>query len=116
MLLNCSKISATQWPRAQVDTAQTMYQQIQDLAFPVIDPLTTSGEIAELAQAYAQQIVGLRPQAVHVMGEPIFVYVLVRLLQAQGITCIASATRPKSNGRGYDFIQFRPFPTIGQST
>lgn len=116
MLLNCSKIPATQWPKAQLDMGQTMYQHIQDLAFPSIDPLTTSSQIAELAQAYAQQIVGLRPQAVHVMGEPIFVYVLVRLLQGQGITCVASAVRPKSSGRGYDFIQFRPYPTIGQAT
>lgn len=112
MLLNCSKIPTPQWPRAQLDTATTMYSQVQDLTFPTIDPLNTTTEIAELAQAYAQQIIAQHPQAVHVMGEPIFVYVLVRLLQGQGITCITSATRPKSNGRGYDFIQFRSYPTI----
>ena len=111
MLLNCSKIPASKWTRAQLDMAQTMYSQVQDMAFPSIDPLTTSTQIAELAQAYAQQIALQKPQAVHVMGDPIFVYVLVRLLQGQGITCIASATPP--NGRSYDFIQFRPYPTIG---
>lgn len=113
MLLNCSKIPTSQWTRAQLDTAKTMYSQVQDLNFPSIDPLNTTTEIAELAQTYAQQIVALGPQAVHIMGDPIFVYVLVRLLQNQGITCIVSAIRHKTNNRGYDFIQFRPYPTVG---
>ena len=113
MLINCSKIAATQWPRAQLDTAQTMYGSVQDLAFPAIDPLTTAGEIVALAQAYAQQIIGLRPSAVHVMGEVTFVYVLVRLLQDQGIPCLASATQRSRSGGLYDFVQFRPYPSFG---
>lgn len=115
MLLNCSRHPSTQWPRAQRDTAETMYGSIQDIAYPSIDPLHTSAQIAELAQAYAHQIIAQRPSGVHIMGEPTFVYATVRLLQAQGITCLASATK-RGNGRGlYEFVQFRPYPVMGGS-
>lgn len=117
MLLNLSNHPSDQWEKAQRQTAIAQYGKIEDLAFPNIDPQSSSKAIQRLAMDYCQQIVELQPQAVHVMGEITFTFTLVRLLQKQEISCIASTSQRKvlteANGQKtvlFEFEQFRGYP------
>ena len=79
---------------------------------------TLKQEIHALAEQYLATILALspRPVAVHLMGELTFSFALVGLLQALGITCVASTARrqviEKSPGRKeaiFEFVQFRAY-------
>lgn len=118
MLLNLSNHPSQQWSEAQQQTARTQYGSIEDLPFPAIDPKSSSAAIQQLAQDYCERIVALQPQAVHIMGEMTFTCTLVRLLQAQGMVCIASTSQRnvvvEANGKKtvqFDFEQFRVYPS-----
>jgi hypothetical protein len=117
MLLNLSNHPSKLWSQEQQKAAEEAYQKIQDLPFPPIDPKSTSAAIQQLALGYCKKIIRLKPQAVHLMGEMTFTYALVRLLQTQGIICIASTSERKviteENGKKmvlFEFEQFRVYP------
>ncbi|WMX17566.1 CRISPR-associated protein [Aureispira sp. CCB-E] len=117
MLLNLSNHLSDQWGKAQRQNAIAQYGKIEDLPFPTIAPQNSSEEIQKLAINYCQRIVALQPQAVHLMGEMTFTFTLVRLLQKQRISCIASTSQRKvvaeENGQKtvlFEFEQFREYP------
>lgn len=117
MLLNLSNHPYNQWGKAQQQAAIVQYGSVQDLPFPAIDPSSNSQAVQQLAIDYYQQVIALQPQAVHLMGEMTFTYALVRLLQAAGITCIASTSQRKiiteEHGKKivlFEFEQFREYP------
>lgn len=119
MLLNLSNHPYNQWGKAQQQAAIVQYSSVQDLPFPTIDPSSSSQAIQQLALNYCHQIVALQPQAVHLMGEMTFTYALVQLLQAAGISCIASTSQRKviteEHGKKtvlFEFEQFREYPRV----
>ncbi len=97
MLINLSNHPATTWSEQQ-RAAASLYGPIEDWPFPAIPPEWDEQQVATLAQRYAQRIVDrlqevdAGPHAVHVMGEQTFTCTLVRLLQQQGIRCLAATS------------------------
>jgi len=103
-----------------------MYGEVEDWPFPLIPPEWDAHQVAGLAQDYAERIVrrlneaGSGRHAVHVMGEMTFTCTLVRLLQQQGVTCVASTSQriveeDPATGKKvayFHFIQFRTYPQL----
>lgn len=116
MLINLSNHPSTLWSEVQITSAKARYNEVTDMAFPNIDPKWTSEQVAELAREYAAKIIEQKPQVVHLMGEMTFTHHLVNLLQAEGITCVASSSERKvieeKDGKKtvvFDFQQFREY-------
>jgi hypothetical protein len=118
MLLNLSNHPSTTWSAAQLSAAQAAYGGVSDHPFPAIDPVWVKQDIHALAEQYVATILALspRPVAVHLMGELTFSFALVRLLQALGITCVASTARrqvvekaPGHKEAIFEFVQFRVY-------
>lgn len=115
MLINLSNHPSTNWPENQISRAVELYEQIEDLAFPIIDPNWSSEEVTQLVESYLQKIQRLNPTAVHVMGELTFTYQMVARLKSIGIPSIASTTERKVIQSGnqkiseFIFVQFRPY-------
>jgi len=117
MLINLSNHPSSKWSQAQQEAATEQYGEVEDLPFPNIDPSWTTQEIKALAQEYLAKVKTKQPQAVHLMGEMTFTYALVRLLQAAGISCVASTSERQviegDNGQKtvqFTFHQFRAYP------
>lgn len=118
MLLNLSNHPSLTWSVTQLSAAQEAYSGVIDLPFPAIDPTWTKQEIQALAEQYVATILALDPvpTAVHLMGELTFSFALVGLLQALGITCVASTARrqviekaPGHKEAIFEFVQFRAY-------
>lgn len=116
MLLNLSNHPSTSWPKNQVTLANQNYGAIQDIPFPQIDPLANEDDINELANNYLNQILSLKPKAVHLMGELTFTFKLVELLKSHGITCLASTTTRNTQEMAdgckiskFQFVRFRSY-------
>lgn len=124
MLINLSNHPATKWGNDQKQEAIQHFGDITDLPFPHITPQFDAEQVADLAQQYLQkclEIVPLETQnlTVHLMGEMTFTATLVQLLQAKGITVIASTTERKmsENPDGtrtytFEFVRFRKYPQL----
>lgn len=119
MLLNLSNHPSNKWSDKQTDITCHLYGSVTDLSFPQIPPNNTTQQVQQLAQNYCTQILELAPTAVHVMGEMTFTFALVKLLQAAGITCIASTTDRNTidNPDGsktlqFNFCRFRDYPQL----
>jgi len=125
MLINLSNHPAETWGEAQREAAW-MYGEVEDWPFPHIPPEWDEHQVASLAQTYAERIVrrlseaGRGCHAVHVMGEMTFTCTLVRLLQRQGICCLAATSQrmveedPTSGKKiaYFRFERFRPYPCL----
>jgi hypothetical protein len=116
MLLNLSNHPSSSWPKNQVTLANKNYGAIQDMPFPQIDPLADEDSIQELAIQYLNQILLLKPKAVHLMGELTFSFTLVELLKSHGITCLASTTSRNTQEMAdgtkiskFQFVRFRSY-------
>lgn len=123
MLINLSNHPSDKWPKNQIEAA-IPYGNLLDLPFPEIDPTLDEHSILVLAHTYAERIkgiAGVKPEmcVVHLMGELTFCFVLVRLLQREGITCIASTAKRQAielqNGvktSRFTFVRFREYPLL----
>lgn len=115
MLLNLSNHPSQKWTTAQRSTADYYYQRVLDMVFPDIDPEWTTQQVSAFAMYKCSEIVALKPDAVHIMGEMTFTYALVNLLKAAGIKCIASTTKrnvEEVDGKQistFQFVQFREY-------
>lgn len=128
MLINLSNHPSDKWGIEQTNAALGMYGHTEDIPFPVIDPEAGIDEILKLAGLYADKCVKMfadfeqhnpelhNQHAVHIMGEMTFTYNLVRILNRNDITCLASTTKRKvveeENGKKtsvFEFIQFRAY-------
>lgn len=115
MLLNLSNHPSTYWSQAQIDEACRLYDFIDDLEFPYIDPYWSYEEVAALAIQFSDDIEKEKPSAVHLMGELTFCFILARLLKDSGISCIASTTQrvvveeDEKKISTFKFVQFRPY-------
>lgn len=124
MLINLSNHPVTSWDEKQKNAASA-YGQLFDLPFPVIDPMASSDDIANLAAQYEIKIRHIQPEkiketfAVHIMGELTFCFALIARLQQSGISCIASTTtrETEDNQDGsktvkFGFVGFREYAAV----
>lgn len=125
MLLNLTNHHSPQWPEAQKKEAKEQFGSISDLPFPSIEPQWDEEKVQELAEDYRKKCIDVlkvsenQKNAVHLMGEHTFCFALIRLLQEDNITCIASTTNriSKENNSGerkvqFRFVQFRAYPKL----
>lgn len=96
ILINLSNHSSSIWSEVQLSEAKE-YGDIIDLSFPIVDENADEQYVKDLANTYLEIILDYnKPNhniTVHLMGEMTFSYALLKLLQEQGIKCIASTTK-----------------------
>ena len=121
MLLNLSNHPFDNWYEKQKSTALERFSSVEDIAFPEIDPMAETGDVASLASEYLLQCkVKFADSedvnnAVHISGEPCFLFQFVTLAKAQTITCVCSTTLRLVTNEGnvktsfFQFIQFRNY-------
>lgn len=121
MLINLSNHPFSTWQENQKKIAESNYGKIIDLEFPLIPPEEGLDYVKSLANKYLQEIENILDKekydnnAVHIMGELTFVYVLVNLLKEKGIKAIASTTKRNvietEEGKlsKFEFIRFREY-------
>lgn len=94
MLINLTNHPYAVWDEKQKGAAAA-YGECVDIPFPAIPAMADEQEILRLARDYADRIVPLKKvgeATVHVMGEQTFCFALIRILQDEGIRCIASCS------------------------
>jgi hypothetical protein len=115
MLLNLSNHPFDKWSDSQKNAALALFDRVEDLPFPHIDPHWTPSEVETLVDSYVEKIVTLKPSAVHLMGELTFCFLLAQKLKNAGIPCLASTTERIVQEQGdqkistFRFVQFRPY-------
>lgn len=119
MLINLSNHPLISWETVQRQTAELLFGEVQDLAFPYINPNSNEEEISLLADQYFEKIKDLQKGkenfAVHLMGELCFCFSLAERLKKYGIKTIASTTERKviENGNQktavFNFVKFRAY-------
>jgi len=121
MLINLSNHPLNTWQENQISAAKTKYGEIVDIAFPLIPPEEGLEFIHNIANEYLEKIeekikkTSDYENAVHIMGELTFTYVLVNKLREKGIKAIASTTRrdvvETAEGKlsRFSFIRFREY-------
>jgi hypothetical protein len=121
MLLNLSNHPSTLWPDSQLRAAEEQYGGVEDMSFPQVPPEAGADAVRELAVEYAGRIAARNAEAeggltVHVMGEMTFTFLLVDLLRARAIPCVASTTAREviEEGGGkktavFRFVRFRSY-------
>lgn len=119
MFINISNHPLSDWGGKQLEEAK-MYGELREIPFPYIEPEWGNVELSLLASEYIDKVHVLLPKpddnsAVHLVGEPVFVYKLARLLLAEGYNVVASTThrRVEMNGNEkkviFDFVRFRSY-------
>lgn len=123
MLINLSNHPYEKWDNVQKEAAILVYGIVVDLPFPEVDPMADTAKVDELATDYFLQCEAkLRASkdknkinAVHISGEPCFLFRFVTLAKSQGITCVCSTTRRLVTNDGniktsiFQFLQFRKY-------
>ena len=122
MLVNVSNHpSAKAWPKNQLKAAEK-YGEIVDLPLPNLGPEDTLEQTEAVAEEYCAKICAMKPDAVVVVGEFVFVYQLVRRLLDAGITTLCTRSHRKVlearlfghmplRGSRYYFEAFVPYGT-----
>lgn len=120
MLINLSNHPSRAWGPKQMQAAQE-FGEILDIPFPHVPPEADGSEVGKLVMQYHNEIVMLlnatpnESHAVHVMGELNFCFLIITLLKARGITCVASTTERivtevnKEKKSVFNFIKFRRY-------
>lgn len=98
MLINLSNHPQSQWSQKQLLTAKKKYKSIYDIPFPYISPKASHSQVKKVAEKYFKQILELiknspdKNNAVHLMGEFTFFYILTEMLRKKKIKVIVSTT------------------------
>ncbi len=123
MLINLTNHPYRSWSARQVEVALDSFGMVVDLAFPAIDPHSSTAEIVAIASDFSSKIINIlensqpsQPSAVHIMGESTFCFTLVSMLIDAGIQCVASTTKRNVifddsgiKSSIFEFVQFRPY-------
>ncbi|MEI7812940.1 MAG: hypothetical protein WCJ01_11050 [Ignavibacteria bacterium] len=122
MLINLSNHPCSKWNRTQTDVAVTQFGGISDIQFPEIDPEAATEQVRESAGKYLLLIESLLSRAggqinaVHLMGEFNFSYILINMLREKGILSVASTSKrevvEQSDGTEiirFNFVRFRNY-------
>ena len=106
MLVNVSNHPSSKlWPENQLEAARP-YGEIVDFPLPYLGPDTTLEETEAHAAEYCKKICAMKPQAVVVVGESVFVFQLVSRLLDAGQTVLCTRARRKV----WEFKLFGRFP------
>ena len=93
MLVNVSNHPHTKaWPKNQLEAAR-QYGEIVDLPLPYLGPDTTLEQTEAHAEEYCEKICAMHPDAVVVVGEPVFVFQLASKLLDAGQTVLCTRSR-----------------------
>lgn len=129
MFINISNHASSKWSEEQLCAAREIDSQIEDVAFPNVDPHLSTDEVYSLADELVKKVKDLYVQkqtrssfkffpgiTVHIMGEAGLVKAAVDRLEELGITCFHSTTERKvvENKDGtktvtFNFIKFRQY-------
>jgi hypothetical protein len=121
MLINLSNHPFEKWDNAQKEAAILAFGIVVDLPFPEVDPMMDTAKVDELATDYLLQCVAKlgvskdKTNAVHISGEPCFLFRFVTLAKSHGIPCVCSTTRRLVTNEGniktsiFQFVQFRKY-------
>ena len=118
VFLNLSNHPYSEWEDCQKQAA-AVYGEVIDLPFPAIDEGGDEDYIAQLSHTYLQRIkeIGTPPLlTIHLMGEMTFCFALLKLLQQEGYTCVASTSKrivdelkPSQKQVTFQFERFRRY-------
>lgn len=121
MLINLSNHPFEKWDDGHQQAAFREFGIVEDFPFPEVDPMATTDEIEVLASSYLVECREKlktsdgKPDAIHISGEPCFLFQFVTLAKAQGISCVCSTTRRLVTNNGniktsvFQFVQFRNY-------
>lgn len=121
MLINLSNHPSLNWQHPQINAAENKYDSVTDIPFPDIDPELDTDAVSELATIYLSRCHELllgsndNDNAIHVSGEPCFVFQFVTLAKNSGITCICSTTKRVVSSNAeiktsiFEFVKFRKY-------
>lgn len=119
LLVNLSNHTYKDWSEDQKKAAEK-YGEVQDMAFPEIDPAMKIDKIKkEIAAAQIDEIKNMckeRRVTVHIMGEMSYTFYVVSQLKAFGILCICSTSERDTEDLGggekkvtFHFKRFRDY-------
>lgn len=107
MFINLTNHASVNWSEKQRANAME-YGEIMDIPFPTIKPTSTSEEIDNLVNQYADMILSYGKPVVMLQGEYIFTYRLVNQLKRNGIQVLASCSERKTiETKGEDGVTIR---------
>lgn len=92
MFINHTNHPSAKWSAAQKEEAR-VWGEIVDMPFPDIGSDWKIGRVAQLAEDNAGIILTKEPHVVLCQGEFTYVYHLVNLLRAAGVTVLAATSR-----------------------
>ena len=104
MLLNMTELSVAQWSLEQLDAARKLCTDgvLHDWALPTILPTDSSIQVRILAWDTADTVMTMKPEAVILQGEPVFVNAFLGRYGTR-IQCYSPCY---ADGK---FVQFRRF-------
>lgn len=119
MFINVSNHPSSKWKSEQYQAAEK-WGEVIDIPFPAIPSLWDGEQVREIALEYLDRIKQLAPvhvndTVIHVVGEPVFTYMLVTQLLAEGYEVVASTTDREVVFKGeekisvFKFVRFRPY-------
>jgi hypothetical protein len=121
MLINLSNHPFEKWDDAHKQAAFSHYGIVEDFAFPEVNPNADTDEVTRLAAEYLSACITKlettdgKKDAIHISGEPCFLFQFVTLAKAQGILCVSSTTRRLVTSEGkiktsvFQFVNFRKY-------
>ena len=116
--INLSNHPFSTWSAEQLEAAK-QYGELEEIAFPHIEPHASAEVVQMMATAYVTNILAHYPSeglTVHIMGEQTFCYHVVQQLTNRGVCCVASTSErcveELNDGRKlvqFAFVQFRVY-------
>ena len=134
MLINFTNHPSQNWGDAQKNAAVEMYGEILDLPFPDVDPCYGTPELLELGKEYENKMLRMireagqgqasgKKCAVLCQGEFTLSFVVIRLLQKEGIEVITATSQRQvvetvedgitKKTAIFSFVRFRSYPVVG---
>ena len=121
MLINLSNHPFEKWEEKHQQAAFRQFGIVEDLVFPDVDPNADTDAISQLATEYLSvcltklETTDGNKDAIHISGEPCFLFQFVTLAKAHGILCVCSTTQRLVTNNGnikttiFKFNQFRTY-------
>lgn len=121
MLINLSNHPFDKWDEKQKQIALDQFGAVEDMTFPEIDPMADTEKVASLASEYLFRCKAKLTEsknegnAVHISGEPCFMFLFVTLAKKHNIPCVCSTTQRLVTNNGniktsiFEFVRFRKY-------
>lgn len=121
MLINLSNHPFEKWEEKHQQAAFRQFGIVEDFDFPDVDPNADTDAVVQLAAEYLSACITKlettdgKKDAVHISGEPCFLFQFVTLSKAHGIPCVCSTTHRMVTNNGnikttvFNFVKFRNY-------